>query len=211
MGSFSYLCSACHEPINSFGPNKGEKCVLIHMRHMNEIGRTTGHYAGFGNVAEDDLFCSTDDKEKQHPNSHSEICVSSYDLEDSLGDNNKKMIDGEVMSAYALKSYYSRIVGKELYQAAMTAWENTQQSDRSENPPNLFDETINVEMNWYENGHPLKYKNFLETLDDAPIHSGIIACHSVCYNNCSPAEQSALPISKRDPNQGFGEINPMYE
>lgn len=48
MGCFSYICPVCKINIRT-----GEKCVLIHKRDGKEIGRTRGHYNGYGGVEED--------------------------------------------------------------------------------------------------------------------------------------------------------------
>ena len=76
MGNFSYICNHCGKAINI-----DEKCVLIHVRHRKELGRTQGTYAGYGNVKEDNVFRNNDEN---NPNSHAEICNSELSLDDSL-------------------------------------------------------------------------------------------------------------------------------
>lgn len=75
MGSFSYICAGCGQPISG-----EEKCVLIHVRHGKELGRAVGTYYDYGRVEEDDVFRSI---KLKGINSHEEICKSEFDLEDS--------------------------------------------------------------------------------------------------------------------------------
>lgn len=85
MGCFGYICKGCGTPIRGECFTGGEKCVLIHVRHGEELGRVEGHYNEYGGVSEQaDLNENTrfmgsgDDL-----NSHSEICESLSCLEDS--------------------------------------------------------------------------------------------------------------------------------
>lgn len=79
MGNFGYICKGCGTPINI-----DEKCVLIHVRHGEELGRTEGHYDGYGRVEEDTIYRNDDNK---NINSHENIWLSEFHLNDSVYKN----------------------------------------------------------------------------------------------------------------------------
>lgn len=87
MGNFGYICKGCGTPINI-----DEKCVLIHVRHGEELGRTEGHYDGYGRVDEDEVFRNDDIK---NINSHENIWVSEFKLNDSIYLNSKDNPNGK--------------------------------------------------------------------------------------------------------------------
>ena len=90
MGCFSYICPVCKTNIRT-----GEKCVLIHKRDGKEIGRTRGHYDGYGGVEEDDNF-----RKANGPNSHEEICLSEFQLDSSFCHGYKKSLQaGKCLTA----------------------------------------------------------------------------------------------------------------
>lgn len=86
MGCYGYLCKGCGTHIAGNNSVGGELCVLIHVRHGVEVGRTTGHYNEYGSVIEDgkstkDEFDGTANTGK---NGHDEIMKSCFDLPDSV-------------------------------------------------------------------------------------------------------------------------------
>lgn len=44
MGCFGYICKGCGTSIRGNCHSGGEKCVMIHVRHGQEMGRVEGHY-----------------------------------------------------------------------------------------------------------------------------------------------------------------------
>ena len=75
MGSFSYICRGCGQPIC-----QDEAVVLFHVRHGKELGRAVGIYYDYGRVEDDETFRGS---EAKSPNTHREMCESEFELEDS--------------------------------------------------------------------------------------------------------------------------------
>lgn len=75
MGSFSYICRGCGQPIC-----QDEAVVLFHVRHGKELGRAVGIYYDYGRVEDDETFRGS---EAKSPNTHKEMCESEFELEDS--------------------------------------------------------------------------------------------------------------------------------
>lgn len=99
MGCFGYICKDCGTAIRGDCWDGGEDCVLIHVRHGEEVGRVQGHYNEYGGVIEeskaDENVKFRGDGEK-NPNSHKRICESEMDMNDSYMRISKfKEFDGE--------------------------------------------------------------------------------------------------------------------
>jgi hypothetical protein len=95
MGLYSYMCRCCNQDIR-----RDEKCVLIHHRHGEELGRVTGSYNGYGGVFEDNAFCSQEvmlPNGQFNPNSRDEISESE-DREDAYSNDLRVLPDGTVLS-----------------------------------------------------------------------------------------------------------------
>ena len=75
MGSFSYICAGCGQPIC-----QEEAVVLIHVRHGKELKRAIGTYYDYGQVEDDEAFRGTSSK---YPNDNRGMCESEFELEDS--------------------------------------------------------------------------------------------------------------------------------
>lgn len=75
MGSFSYICRGCGQPIC-----QDEAVVLFHVRHGKELGRAVGIYYDYGRVEDDETFRGS---EAKSPNTHREMCESEFELKDS--------------------------------------------------------------------------------------------------------------------------------
>ena len=82
MGCFGYICKGCGTPINGDCFNGGEKTIMIHVRHGEELGRVEGHYDEYGRVIEEEgLDENTRFRgNKISTNSHKEICESEFRL-----------------------------------------------------------------------------------------------------------------------------------
>lgn len=48
MGAFGYLCKGCKTGVRGDYDKGGEKVVMIHVRHGEELGRVEGHYDEYG-------------------------------------------------------------------------------------------------------------------------------------------------------------------
>lgn len=196
MGCFGYLCSVCDKQIVGDCFNGGEHAVLIHKKHGVEIGRTVGHYDEYGSVIEDKLFRST---EEIHPNSHSEICESEMLLEDSHCFHGRMMVNGKSVRKDDLKRSYVNMVRRE----------RTSELYKKTGKYSMFDE-FDVQDEWEKEGHEEKYKTFVNSLEPAPSHSGIVAAHKICFDGLSSSQQDELKFSDTDPDQSWGSVNPLY-
>ena len=56
MGCFGYICKGCGTSIRGDYFNGGEKTIMIHVRHGEELGRVEGHYDEYGRVIEQEGF-----------------------------------------------------------------------------------------------------------------------------------------------------------
>ena len=86
MGCFGYICKGCGTSIRGNCFTGGEKCVMIHVRHGEEMGRVEGHYDEYGRVIEQENLENEDlvfRGEGEGINSHHEICKSEFEFEDS--------------------------------------------------------------------------------------------------------------------------------
>ena len=86
MGCFGYICKGCKTPINGCCTSGGEKCILIHVRHGEELGRVEGHYDEYGRVVEQQGLPEGERYRGHHDgiNGHSAICDSEFSMGDSL-------------------------------------------------------------------------------------------------------------------------------
>jgi len=106
MGNYGYICNKCKLSVRG-----GEKAVLRHIRHGQLAGETRGCYDGYGGVVEDKVFNgfegdfwgpadgsavfapdtlddwqgANDPGMSAHPNSHRQLWLSQYKLDDSKG------------------------------------------------------------------------------------------------------------------------------
>ena len=93
MGSFGYICKGCGTSLQGHALHGGENCVLIHVRHGVELGRTDGHYNEYGTTIEEDTKAYNGELDtyramgcncsESYENSHEQICASEYGLDDS--------------------------------------------------------------------------------------------------------------------------------
>ena len=100
MGCFGYICKGCGTSIRGNCHSGGEKCVMIHVRHGQEMGRVEGHYDEYGRVIEQE---GMDEElrfrgEGEGINGHVEICNSEFNMEDSYEELvDKRMYNGKVI------------------------------------------------------------------------------------------------------------------
>lgn len=196
MGCFGYMCSSCNEQIVGDCFNGGERCVLIHKRHGEVIGQTVGKYNEYGGVIEDALFRSD---EGSHPNTHDEICKSEMMFEDSHCHDGRVLVNGKSVRKDGLKDVFINQIKREYTMKKMKETGKLEMLDEDD----LYD-------SWEEDGRDEQYSEFVKSLEAAPSLSGIVACHKVCFDKLTKAEQDNLPFSQSDPNQSWGDINPIH-
>lgn len=114
MGCFGYICKGCGTSIRGNCHRGGEKCVMIHVRHGEEMGRVEGHYDEYGRVIEQEglneelVFRGEGDG----INSHHEICKSEFEFEDShYSAINTKILNGKKINA---RNFVSEFIKYEL-------------------------------------------------------------------------------------------------
>lgn len=227
MGCFGYICKGCNTSIIGDCFDGGEKAILIHVRHGEELGRVEGHYNEYGGVIEQkDL--DEDDKFRGNGsgiNSHDEICESELRLFDSY----EKVIEK--------RRFNGQVITYENY-LALKLMEDAKLTDirKSKYFPFIGDYMQNVIIEKLESGDTVEeemarirfmgadlmyhtniwklpdYEEFL-ALEPPNLesYSGIIAWHSLCYENATEEEKADLTPSKSDPNQSWGEVRDKYK
>lgn len=219
MGCFGYLCKGCGEQIVGDSCNGGELCVLIHVRHGEEMGRTVGHYDEYGGVKEDSVWRKCDGV-----NSHEEICKSEFMLEDSYNKSDKKHIyNGEECSYYI---YIKRLVNEVMTYCEYDINKSRFKDLLTENELSRYNEIYEELLTLTDDGDILKKKARLrielemalensqaywvihEEFIKLPVpelqeYSGIVAWHKKCYDE-SENKDDLIP-SEHDPNQSWGE------
>lgn len=109
MGCFGFICKGCGTPIRGNCFTGGEKCVMIHVRHGEEVGRVEGHYDEYGRVIEQEGL-SEEEKfrgDNDSINGHNEICKSEFGLSDSYEElESKKQYNGKIIDFYKFVMLY---------------------------------------------------------------------------------------------------------
>lgn len=222
MGCFGYICPICGTNIRGDYRTGGEKCIMIHKRHGQEVGRTEGHYDEYGRVIEDTTFRSDDGT---HINSHEEICRSESWLSDSyrFGEcrtlpNDKRVRFGsdiQIIWQFTQTHTYDEL---RLHPAFIEIVEKI--DTMIQKIPDLYGKNMDVLCSiLYDSCEDTKemhasLKTIYEWADSLPVdigESGIITVHSKCYQSLSNIQQDHLPFSKPDPNQSCGNIRKKYK
>lgn len=105
-----FKCAKCEEVIR-----ENEKCILIHVRHGEEVGRTKGHYNGCCGVYEDSIGIDVDrnfNGSGIHLNNHSEITKSMFYMNDSF----TKFVNSKIfeLQKVSIDSYIKRVAERDL-------------------------------------------------------------------------------------------------
>ena len=231
MGCFGYICKGCGTPINGDCFTGGEKCILIHVRHGEILGKTEGHYNEYGGVIEDSTFRNDDES---NPNNHKEICSSEFDFKDSILD------EFRVKRLYKEKevdwfTYLQTIVREELenhgYILDFCSFYDIISEETKEEYLSVFQEStlfngkkdaVYHQRLFYiayfdlERNHDWRYKveeDFLKLplANTTGNFSGTVAWHSKCYHLATEEERNNLMPSFRDPNQASGKVRKKFE
>ena len=238
MGCFGYICKGCGTSIRGNCHSGGEKCVMIHVRHGQEMGRVEGHYDEYGRVIEQE---GLDEElvfrgEGNGINSHTEICRSEFDFNDShYSAINNKIFNGKVVNA---RNFVQKMVEYELgkhnycpnkcefYDMLLCyddiikcidlAYDTYKKMKKKKDEKGIlyarsvlvFECKTACEAR-LSNYFYRKFKK-LETVK-LDKYSGIVAWHSKCYNKATEEQKKDLTPSMSDPDQSWGKIRKMYE
>lgn len=214
MGCFGYICKGCGTPINGSCMTGGEKCIMIHVRNGEEIGRVEGHYDEYGRVMEQDDL-PEDEKYRGYSdgaNGHSEICRSEFELEDSFFRlEGMRLYNGkEVSYMDYIRMGMSKPIGGELFSLLNETQKNEIISILGTSHVKaelLARQYIREKME-----HSHEYERQFAALP--PIkrktYSGTVAWHSLCYHRASDTARADLTPSHSDPDQSWGEIRKKY-
>ena len=232
MGTFGYICAGCGTPINGDSLRGGEKCILIHVRHGKEIGRTEGHYDGYGRVIEDDTYRN----DGEHPNSHKEICKSEYGLRDSfLRCQNMRVFNRKAVSfntfsndylsglikkhKYCIENFeYKIYLSEELladYRANYDIYRKLCKVGNERGAKSMAEQLcakVTSEVH-YNNSLRMALMRAYGKLPfvSTAYYSGTVAWHSVCYRNASEKQRKSLIPSDSDAGQANGRIRKKYK
>ncbi|MDR0287227.1 MAG: hypothetical protein LBI03_05925 [Clostridiales bacterium] len=189
MGSFGYICKGCNTPINGNCFGGGEKCVMIYVRHGEELGRVEAHYDEYGRVSEQDCLPEDEKYRGDHNgiNGHSEICTSEFGLDDSYC----RLEDFRIFQGREVDyRQYSVAIIQSLCETGLSLDKATKQFLNNEK---LYQ--------WKFNALPKIERS---------IYSGTAAWHSFCYNKATEQERCSLVPSSNDPNQSWGRVRKKY-
>lgn len=229
MGCFGYICKGCGTPINGNCHTGGEKCIMIHVRHGKELGRTEGHYDEYGRVVEDKVFRNDDDN---NINGHKEICKSEFHLEDSYHQDMRLYKKKRVTPMEYVKMRVQSELGTHNYCINTTSflydWVDypryleiykdylmRKQMDDT-NGLIMFREMLKnfvltcIMQNKDAKAFFWREFNKLPTVEGSKF-SGLVAWHSACYKKASAEERADLKPSELDPNQSWGKVRKIYE
>ena len=234
MGCFGYICKGCGTPINGNCYNGGEKTIMIHVRHGEELGRVEGHYDEYGRVIEEEgLDENTRFRgDKISTNSHKEICESEFRLKDShyrlsqLKTYKERECDfsGFVAAmvreglAVKIKDFIMtptfKLISEDLQNRLLTRVNELNESGIGEELLLCTSEIYHYETEIFDelyNNEVIRTTfNNLERVK-SETYSGIIAWHSVCYKKATDEEKANLMPSDSDPNQSWGRVREKYK
>jgi hypothetical protein len=191
MGCFGYICKGCGTPINGDCFKGGEKCVMIHVRHGEEIGRVEGHYDEYGRVVEQKDLPEADKYrgDNDGPTGRTAICDSEFSLEDSY------------FRLRLLRVYNGHEVSYLKFAIMIKREMRAVAKDRSQ-----------ADAKWevLEARGELEYKFAALPIPVRERYSGTVAWHALCYDRASAEAKANLTPSDSDRNQSWGLIRKKY-
>jgi len=224
VGCFGYLCKGCGTSIRGNCFTGGEKTVMIHVRHGEELGRVEGHYDEYGRVIEQEGMPEGERfrGDSDGINGHSEICDSEFRLEDSYyRTTEQKLYNGKGIEFYF---YATRVISEEsikhmddVRRSSFFKYLSDEDKKKAEEAflagdiykaYSIF--SIGLGYLKYDRESDL-YKDFM-ALPNVKLdkYSGIVAWHSLCYKKATDEEKADLTPSEFDPNQSWGKVRKKY-
>jgi hypothetical protein len=238
MGCFGYICKGCGTSIRGNCFTGGEKCVMIHVRHGEEMGRVEGHYDEYGRVIEQENLENEDlvfRGEGDGINSHHEICKSEFEFEDShYSAINTKIFNGKKVNArnfiqkaveYELGkhnycpmkcNFYDMLADCEEKRTIDTVYKHykNMKSLKDKKGIDLSRDTLVFNCRLACENHLFNYyRREFQRLKSIKLdkYSGIVAWHSKCYNAATEEQKKDLTPSMSDPDQSWGKVRKMYK
>lgn len=224
MGCFGYICKGCKTSIRGNCFTGGEKAVLIHVRHGEELGRVEGHYDEYGRVIEQKDF-SEDERFRGNNdliNGHSEICESELRMSDSyIKVIKKREYNGRHLDFYG---YAGVIIGAEMNKNLDDVRKSNlyiylEEEYKSDIEKAYLEKKPHIALAHFSLGlDRVKYMPPHFMVEDfiklPPVkmdkYSGIVAWHSLCYSKASDMDKNDLTPSEHDPNQSWGKVRKKY-
>lgn len=217
MGCFGYICKHCNTPVRGDCFEGGEKCVLIHVRHGEELGRVVGHYNEYGTVFGADETDAQRFMGTEGANSRRGIHESEYRLDDSIGRYDQlRFYQG------AWRTYTAYL---KLRASAIEDIEKSEVfSELSDYQSGLVDKFSDAETRrmFAEYGVAEHWERKCEFLGEfwalpeyksveGLAKSGVVAYHHKCYNAAVKAGTFNLLPSDPDPNQSCGKVRKKFK
>lgn len=220
MGCFGYICPVCGENIRA-----SESCLLIHKRDGRELGRTIGHYTGYGGVEEDTQF-----RGNEGINSHDEVCKSEFGLPSSFSFGYmritpegtiinvsyihtavKAFLDAHSFEQLAANPDFASDINDELKDSCIKETEfmfRLEGSFGAQGKTDFIEALLRDKMGLLLENNSKYLNKVIAWAESLPkwngATSGIVAVHGVCCQEMNEEELSRLPFSLPDPDQGCG-------
>jgi hypothetical protein len=224
MGCFGYICKGCGTSVRGDCWGGGEKTIMIHVRHGEEMGRVEGHYDEYGRVVEQKDLIENLKFRGEHKgiNGRREIGASEIELEDSLYRIEKIRVYRGVEVDF---SGYVTMVIKEEEQRTDAKLQNsplydmlTEETKEAINNPNILAEVpyeykVRLFMDELRSNFRTPLYDRFKRLRKAKreVYSGMVVWHSKCYREATQKEKENLTPSKSDPNQSWGRVRNKYK
>ena len=224
MGSFGYICRGCGTQIVGDSVKGGEKCVLIHVRHGEELGRVEGHYNEYGGVIEQSQLPENEKFRGVHDglNGHREICKSEIFMPDAYNKIMEKRIYGDEEVTYEMYLYLKftedaeklEDIRESKYFKLLNPYrrkliqENLLEGDDLKAKFLFTMGSSDLNCNIWKLPEYKEFLNLAKAKREA--YSGIVAWHSYCYNKATEDERNDLTPSEPDPNQSWGKVRKKY-
>ena len=224
MGCFGYICKGCGTSVRGDCWDGGEKTIMIHVRHGEEMGRVEGHYDEYGRVIEEENLLEEQKFRGNHNgiNGRRQIGSSEFELEDSI------------FRLENLRMYKGIEVDFPKYVSMLIKEEEKRTGAKLQNSPlyDMLTEETKAELNnpaiLSEVPYEYKVRLFMDELRSnfrTPLYdrfkrlrkvkrekySGLVVWHSKCYKEATAEARKDLRPSKSDPNQSWGKVRNKYK
>lgn len=189
MSLYGYYCKGCGTPIVGDRAEGGERCILIHVRHGCEVGRTSGKYAECEQVKGDALFGS---EEIISYNVNSRKNILKY-RDDDYGSDGRRVYNNYSITFESLlqlielenfKRISLELDSKHKEEVKDLAYVTEISKLINELSESRYDETLAL---WKT---LKKVENFK--------YSGLVAWHTKCYDEATEEKKTLLEPSRKD-------------